>query len=252
MKPILIALGLSIGCLWPLSQAHGQSAPEEPSLASRQGLAGALIFSNRGLGIDVMYQTGNGTRQWTYGFEWRQVRDLREARIESALVAEQGNDYVFGKLNSLSVLNPMVGMEWNIMPTSSVNLLNVRGGVRIGPIIGLLNPYQLDIRVCAIGGQNCTARSEAYDPTRHNFRNIIGRTSPTQTTFAPTVQMGVHLSTYVLADIAHAQHLVNALRFGAHLDAFPQAPPILAETTNRSNQSMLMTFSLALMFGTRW
>jgi len=207
------------------------------------------MVGNRGNGVEVVYHHGELARQWTFGLELRQVKDPREAKIEPYL-SDQGRRYVFNKLNSLTLLNPLVGMEWNVMPRSTLNLLNLRAGVRVGPAIGLINPYYLE--VCrGVSGQACTLTTEAYAPSQHNFFNIYGRAG-LQAPFNPSLQVGFSAAAYALIDFARFKRSVSALRLGIHADGFSRAPQLLVESEDLQNRQVFVSLSAAYQFGTRW
>jgi hypothetical protein len=210
-----------------------------------------ILTSTRGQGFEVMYARGPMARQLTLGVELRQLKDRHEERKPS-LISTEGRDYVLGKLNNVTLLTPLVGMEWALIPRSSLNPITMRGGLRIGPAIGLVNPYYLEIFQATPNGMASSPSIEAYDPNQHSRFNISGRPSLSQLPFTPSVQVGLSLAAYALIDFSHTDKSLQALRLGAHADGFGKALPLLVESESIQNQSLFLSFSAALQFGSRW
>lgn len=246
----MLRLVLCTCSLWLLlalpawAQRSREAAPVQSSLSAH------LMRTSLGNGLDISYAWGPLGRQLSLGVELRQLRDPREQRIEPGF-ASPGRKYVVNKLHTLTLLNPLLGIEWDLMPSSALNLLNLRGGFRIGPAIGLLNPYYLEI--CRINANNtCTPELEAFDPEQHNQRNIYGRASFSETIIDPQVRVGLSTSAYGLLDFSGSAHAISALRLGLHLDAFADPPPIMVVGEQRQNRQVFVAVSAAFLFGMRW
>jgi hypothetical protein len=225
---------------------------EDADPAFTQGISANVMIGNRGNGVEVVYHRGSPARQVTIGLELRQVRDPREAKIEPfQFSADRGRRYVFNKLNRLTLLNPMIGLEWSIMPHSTLNLIDLKAGVRMGPSIGLINPYYLEICRGISGQPTCTLSTEPFTPSEHNFFNIYGRAG-LQAPFNPTVQVGLSTAAYTLIDFSGNDRSIKALRLGVHADGFAQAIPLLDQSEDLQNRQLFVSLSAAIQFGTRW
>lgn len=238
-----------LGCL-VCPKLEAQSSEEENRKAKPGSLTFTGLMTTRGLGIDAAYAVGNERRQFRFGLEVRQIRDDHEAHIDPVR-PERGSRYIYGKLNSLTQINPTVGVEWNLVPLSRLNLFNVRVGLTAGPGIGLLNPYYLTVCLSS-GGQACTPEIQAYDPDRHNFFNIQGRAPIGGGDFAPEVRLGGTLGGYALVDLSAREAYINGLVFGFRVDAFTERMPLVVETSMLQNQQVFLTASLGLVLGSRW
>ncbi len=213
--------------------------------------AGAL-FTNRGFGVELGYYTGRESRLFRFGLEVRGLRDDHEAKIDP-INPDRGRRYTYGKLNTLTLINPSLGVEWNVMPQSTLSLSNFRLGITAAPIVGLLNPYYL--QVCNFAaGQGCILQDDPvpFDPDRHNFFNIQGQASFSQYPFRPELVLGGSAGAYVLMDLSAQANLINAFKFGVSLDAFAQKVPLIVESSMLSNRQFFFTASLGLIFGSRW
>ena len=144
----------------------------------------------------------------------------------------------------------MVGRDWNIMPRSSLNTVNVRVGAKAGPALGLVNPYYLV--VCQNTGQTCELNVEAYNPDLHTFTNIYGRAGLSQSPFTPSTEFGLSTEAYAIVDLGRNDHYLSGLKFSLNADGFINTIPLLVETEDIRNRRVYLSASIALIFGTRW
>ncbi len=208
--------------------------------------------TNRGWGASFSYLTGRDVLQWSGNLDIHLVKDLRETRRESVF-GPRGRPYVFGKLNHLFVLSPSVGFVRNVVKVGNGGLLNVRLGGKVGPAIGLLNPYYLEI-FSPIGGNTNVGEAvvQAYDPSEHSYQNIVGRAGALSSPFNPKVQVGASSKIFALIDLSQDSKKVNAVQVGLHADWFPSPVPIMADFVETAGNQFFLAFSLGFTLGNRW
>ncbi|MEL6589417.1 MAG: hypothetical protein AAFQ87_06170 [Bacteroidota bacterium] len=228
-----------------------QAQEEEAPIS--QNLNVGLQWSNRGPGLSIIYNLGDPTyRQWTFGLDAFAVKDLRETTIEP-LVADQGRPYIYGKLNHLLVISPMVGIEWPLFGVSALSPLSVKGGFRVGPALGFLNPYQIETLTLIPGSANqYSVEVEAFNPTIHAHGDILGRANFLSSRLQPQIQPGLSAKAYTIIDFTRSQYGIGGLIISAHTDVFLQSVPILAEINGRTNRQTFFAVSLGLLFGRAW
>ncbi len=231
----------------------GIYAQENADAFSTQYLSVGFQMANRGPGFSVNYSRGESAyRQWTFNFDAFLVKDLRETQIDP-FVQDQGRKYIYGKLNHLLILSPTIGSEWPLFQVSSLNAINVRGGVKVGPALGLLNPYQVEILTPVPGAQfKYTIEIEAFDPSMHAYSDIFGRANFISSSIKPSFVAGLSLKTYAIMDFTRHDAGIAGLIFAAHADLFPKPVPIMAEINGRVNRQSFFAVSLGMIFGKGW
>ncbi|MEO0469938.1 MAG: hypothetical protein AAF206_09995 [Bacteroidota bacterium] len=227
---------------------------ERPEQAPNEsGFMFGLHYSDRGPGLNLAVLKGAPYRQWLFGLDIFLVKDSKETLIEP-FFGEQGKRYVFGKLNHLFVVSPSLGVQWDMVPRSAVNLLNVRGNLKVGPAIGILNPYHLEIFEASPGSPFVGTREILpYDPANHSYSKIIGRANFLSSRIDPTFRFGLSVQANAILDFSSVDAAITGVNLGMKVDAFPSPVPIMAdELQNVQNQRIFVAISAGLMFGRRW
>lgn len=208
--------------------------------------------TNRGFGTSLHYLRGPESRQLVAGLDAHLVRDLREVRSESAF-GQQGRKYVFGKLNNLVVLSPTVGYQVDLFPLGKGNLLNFRLGARVGPAIGLLNPYYLEIFVPVPNRPQLGDREvQPYDPAVHTYASIIGRAPVLNNSLDLDAQIGASGRVYGIIDFSNRTRTIRGVQLGVDVDWFAEPVPIMADFVEKRNNRLFIAASAGLLLGNRW
>ncbi len=227
-----------------------QTSQEESPIS--QGYMVGYQTTPRGWGLSFSYLLGPDQRQWLFGADANLVKDTREIRGESVF-GQQGRNYVFGKLNHLIVFSPSVGVQYDLFPIGSGNLLNVRLGAKVGPAIGMTTPYYLEIFQPLPNQPQLGDRIiEAYDPVDHTYRSIIGRASLLDHEFDPSFQVGASAKLFGLFDFSNNSGTIRAVQLGLNADWFPNAVPIMADFLEVPNSRFFVAASVGFFLGNRW
>ncbi|GAB4415523.1 MAG: hypothetical protein OHK0039_24170 [Bacteroidia bacterium] len=232
-------------CVASLS-VQGQDA------AYRRVLAFAGDATLRGYGVGLEWWQGQHDRQWLYSLDMHLVRDLHEVQIDP-FFGDQGRRYVYGKLNHFVVLAPSIGIQQTLMPRNHLNFVGLRIGAKVGPAIGLLNPYHLEIfrpnPATPFVGNRVV---EAYDPVEHTYPRIIGRASLVSTQLDLSARIGLSVKGHLMFDFARGSQMINGIRLALHADLFPEVVPIMAARSDVENQRVFLGGSLGFILGGRW
>ncbi len=240
VKKLMLLWGLLFGGLLGMAQE------EEPAPISGGMMVGVHATQN-GHGLDLVYLQGPDDRQWMFALDIRGLRGQREVRAKSP-GNEQGRRYVYGKLNHLMLLNPSLGLLQDLFPRNDQNLINLRAGLRLGPAIGLISPYYLEVENPVPVGITV----EAYDPERHTEANIVGRANLLSTRIDPEVKVGISLKSFLLLDFSRHSRGITALQLGFNADWFASPLPLLAErTTQAPNEQFFFGGSMGIVVGNR-
>lgn len=254
-RPLLI-LFLALILRVP-SYAQAEVPDPESDMETNRGVLVGFNLSNRGLGVNLNFFRGGDRQQLVYGVDIFSVRGANEASVQSAF-GDQGKDYVYGKQNYLFVITPSIGLQRELIPKALGNFANVRVGAQLGPAIGLLNPYSVEIFEPIrnnTGGQAYYGYRVIvpYDPTEHSYDEIIGRAGLLSSKLNLRAQLGVSLRLHTLVDFSRNQRYIGGMQIGLNADYFPKEVPIMAELGGKvQNQRFFLAGNIGLVFGNRW
>ena len=244
-----ISLLLAFTLFIPLSLAQDD---EDAPVIYDQGMVFGMYNSNLGWGGALTYLLGESPRQYVFSLELQQIRDAREA-LTAPFIGDQGKRYVFGKVNNFWNLSPMVGVYFDAIPRGRGNILKMRIGGKIGPAIGVLNPYHIELYK-AVPGRPFSPEFvvEPYDPGEHTFGEIVGRASFWSSDFSPTIQLGGSVHLNAMVDFSRTEAVIRGIELGVNADIFFQEVPILAEINGVQNRRAFISVSAGLVFGGKW
>ncbi|GEM_PF-2559871 len=253
----LPTLILACCLLASIHSLSGQAQTGKEQLKSdilEKGFVLGINLTNRGGGVYFHYIKGDARRQWVFGLDIHSVRDERETSIQSAF-GDSGKDYIYGKLNYFYVFTPSVGIQKNLIPVGYGNLLNIRVGAQIGPAIGLLNPYLVEIFEPVNNSPNNGQGYRIvvpYDPTEYSYNEIIGKANLLSTKPSISAQLGLSLRGHILIDFTHSPQYIGGLSIGLNADYFPATIPIMNESSEQiENQQLFLAGSIGVVFGSR-
>lgn len=242
---VLLGLLLSSGV-----NVHAQFRAEEEPISAGWQLG--IQTTTRGWGASLHYLIGGDDMQIVAGLDFNVVKDPREIRTES-FFGQQGRDYVFGKLNNFAALSPVIGLQKNVVSIGNGNLLNLRVGGLIGPTLGILNPYHLEIFAPIAGRPQLGDRViEPYNPAVHSFASIIGKASIFDSDFIPSTQFGLSGKVYGIIDFSDNSNAIKAVQLGLNANWFASPVPIMADFVEVPNNQMFLSVSIGLLLGNRW
>ncbi len=244
MKSFIFILCLLLGFS---STSWGQLSEKEGDL---RGFGMGFHLSSRGLGSDFRYLYGTPGSNWLFGLRAYGLKSARETKIESQF-QDRGSRYVFGKLNRLMVLTPYAGLQREWVPRREGAYLRLSGSLEIGPALGLLRPYYLDIFVPSpIYQQLGTPEPQPYNPDQHSYVDIVGVSSVFNSGFGKVnLHPGVSLRAAALLDFAQKDSYINGLELGANLDFFFSDVPLMAKV---NNPRMFLAITLGAVLGNSW
>ncbi|MEM6807262.1 MAG: hypothetical protein AAF696_38020, partial [Bacteroidota bacterium] len=198
------------------------------------------------------YIFGEGPSQWVISLDVQYLKDSREA-LTAPFIGDQGKRYVFGKINNFWNLSPMLGMYHQAVSRGRGNLLKLRLGAKIGPAIGILNPYFVELYE-AVPGRPFSPEfvTVPYDPEEHSFGEIVGRAGIWSSDFNPSLQMGVSTHLNAMFDFSRSDAVIRGIELGVNADVFFAEVPILAEINGVENRKVFLSVSAGLVLGGRW
>ncbi len=210
-----------------------------------QGLVVGLMTSNRGAGAEITYQRRGGRWQQIYNLDFYFVRSLHEVKVEPYPFPDR--KYVFGKLNNFWVLSPSFGFQYQAASYSSYNFVDMKVGFKLGPALGILNPYY--IKLCSING---ACDSQPFNPDIHSYQAISGRASFFSNEFNPEFRLGLSLKAFATLDFNSKAGPISGIRAGINADLFPSEIPIMLPNEDLVNPSALFAATIGFVFGGNW
>jgi len=227
-------------------------AQEEELPEYKTGMQFGIFNSNRGLGASLGYFFGDDPKKYIISLDFQQIKDGREA-LTAPFIGDQGKRYVFGKLNNFWIVSPMLGIQHNAIPRGNSNILKLRLGAQIGPAIGFLNAYHIELYQSVAGRPFASDFIIVpYDPAEHSFGEIVGRASFWSSNFNPKLQLGVSAHLNALIDFSRTDATIDGIILGLNTDLFFKEVPILADINGIQNKKVFISVSAGFMFGGSW
>lgn len=221
---------------------------KEPNFRNNQ-LTYSGGLSTRGLWGESRFRFGQNETKWVVGLEFSTLQSMREIRIKSWYMQQRiGTRYVFDKMNRFGVIAPTFGISRDIFPQGYYNKINVRVDASMGPALGLLRPYYVEVD---FGTTFSDVKSVPYDPTNPNiyYERIMGETPFYRYLSPKKGLLGLSLRANALIDFSRYKKSMNGVQLGLNVDAFPKAVQIMA---TQKNNAVFVSACIGLMFGHRW
>lgn len=206
-------------------------------------------LSTRGMWGETRFRFGQNENKWVVGFEYNSVQSMRETRIKSWYMQQRiGSRYIFDKLNRFAVLAPTFGISRDIFPQGYYNKINVRVDASLGPAIGLLRPYYVEVD---FGTTLSDVKSVPYDPTNSQiyYERIMGETPFYKYLSPKKGVLGLSIRANTIIDFSRYKKSMNGVQLGLNIDAFPKAVQIMA---TQKNTAVFVSGCIGMMFGRRW
>ncbi|MCS7076054.1 MAG: hypothetical protein NZ455_05070 [Bacteroidia bacterium] len=210
------------------------------------------IHSVGSIGIDLQYQKQSQKYDLYAGFinfSFNAIKHPKELRYRSYL--EESNTFILGKLNYFTILQTTVGIQRTLLTTSFLNQVNVHAGIGIGPSVGILTPYYLDIYITQVNGNPVTPYTvqEPFNPARHNTTNIYGSSGYFTGLNKSKLKAGLGTRIQIQADIEDGRHFVRGFMFGLQSDVFTKPIPMMY---NAKQYQAFHGLFLGILLGSQW
>ncbi len=200
-----------------------------------------LKIHSQGLGIG--YRTGynmTALKKRMYDFSFFTMKHPKEVRISNTIGDFDAKSYIYGKMNSLFLVEASVGTLRILNEKPYWGGIELRTFVSAGPVIGFTKPVYLYIY---------PERSlQKYDPEKHFYDNIYGR-GPF---FKGFNEIKLHPGLYCKAgfNFEHGsdESRIRALEAGVMFCAFLKPIEIMSYT---KNNNLFATIYLSYQFGNR-
>lgn len=161
--------------------------------------------------------------------------------------------FKFGKQNNLYALRVGYGMKRYYSEKAKRKGVAVGLSYEVGPTLGILKPYYLEIFSPEAGGSPVTTKYSTDNEERFtDVFAIYGSSGWTKGLDELSVLPGVHGKLAVHFDWGAFDQYVKAFEAGVMVDVFAKKPPIMVEVNNNKNRAYFINLFLNIQFGKRW
>ncbi len=194
------------------------------------------------------------TKYWH--FELGELKHPKEFRqsfdTPSTLNGRISRAFKYGKQNSLYALRGGIGAKRYFSEKAKHKGVAVGISYEVGPTLGLLKPYYLELRA---GDGRVSVSTKYSEETADRFLDIWqihGASGWTRGLGELSILPGAHGKFAVHFDWGAFDEYVKSLEAGIMVDAFARKAPIMVELDNVENRQLFINLFLHLQFGKRW
>lgn len=193
--------------------------------------------------------------------ELRHIKEFKQSRDLQPISNRVSRAYTFGKQNNLFVLRGGFGEKRYLTEKAKRRGLAVGLSYELGPSLGLLKPYYLELVRNQETNGGPTApfiRSEKYSPENErlflDFTRIYGSSGFSKGLGELSLIPGAQAKFAVHFDWGAFDEFVKAVEAGVMVDFFFQEPSIMVETAGGDvqNSPLFLNLYINLQFGKRW
>ncbi len=196
-------------------------------------------------------------------FEFGEIKHPKQFRqsfdFRPSTNGQVSRAFVYGKENNFYVLRAGYGQKRFFSEKAKEKGLAIGISYQVGPALGLLKPYYLELLYPESGGSDIVARSERFSEENANvfldITRIFGSSSWSEGLGEIAVRPGVQGEFAVHFDWGAFDEFVKALEAGVMFDVFLNTVPIMVDSPlveNTENRPFFINFFLKLQLGKRW
>jgi len=197
------------------------------------GLIGGLVFK---LGLERSKDNYE-----IYGIELSNVKHPQEQSFS------RQNRYIWAKSNYLYAVRFQYGRERILFRKAPQQGVQISVGATIGPSIGVITPYYIQIGSNA-GGGVLNQEFAAFDPSEHTFDEVIGSGRLFQGLPESSFAVGGNLKGFINFEFGAFKNNVAGLEVGLLIEAYNKEIVIIETQDNRS---VFNSAYFTLYWGTR-
>jgi len=160
-----------------------------------------------------------------------------------------GNNYAYGKLNSLYTMRIGFGEKHQIAEKIDVGSVEINYFYYGGLSLGGVKPIYLEINTAPLGSGVVTTSTQKYDPNKHDLSNIVGGVPFTKGFSEMKIYPGIYAKFGLDFDYKISTRKIGTIETGMVVDYYFKEVPIMANT---KNYSYYMAFYVSINFGKKW
>lgn len=180
-----------------------------------------------------------------YDISFTGVKTIKEKTILNQRLPNP-SPYVYGKINRMYALRPMVGLTKTLAEKQSKNSIGVNGFLFGGLTFGLLKPVYVDIEVFDPNfPNNYITQSLRYQPMEMNPNRINGYSSFDKGFWETKPTLGLSFKAGADFNWGYYSSDYRSIEIGVMMDYFPGRPEIMYGIKNKTiYSSFYISFAL--------
>jgi len=192
-------------------------------------------------GFTVKYSKARSPKIFeTFGLEIVNVKHPKEVRYNSIIT---GNFFIWGKQSYLYAIRPQYGRDMVLFQKAPQQGVQILGSIAGGPSIGILAPYYIQYATGSF-----SSVSEQYDPSKHDFPNILGTGRIFQGITESNFAIGLNAKASLSFEFGTFKSNVTGFEVGFLVDAYAQRVILVP---NSENSAIFPTAFITLFYGSR-
>lgn len=192
--------------------------------------------------------------------ELKHIKEFKQSRDLQPIANNVSRAYIFGKQNNLYVIRAGFGEKRYLSEKAKRKGLAVGITYEVGPVLGLLKPYYLELVRNFENGDPVAPfiQSEKYAPENEtlflDFTRIYGSSGFSKGLGELSILPGAQAKFAMHFDWGAFDEFVKALEAGVMIDFFVKEPAIMIETapSGAQNSPLFLNLYINLQFGKRW
>ncbi len=207
---------------------------------------GVFIHSAGGFGI--AYRRGQhvtAKRKRMLEIETSNFKHPKEVKSVNSFYSNS-KGFIYGKLNSVLLIRPGVGLQNVIYQKSDKKSVEIRYSYFVGATLAFAKPVYLEIRK---GTSSKSPSTERYNPELHKQEDIYGK-APFFKGIEKTIIYPAGYAKLALSfEYADRYNAVKAIETGVVAEVYPKAIPMMAFN---NNQEVYFSLFLKMIWGKKW
>lgn len=175
-----------------------------------------------------------------YTFELGEIKHPREQRQSNSIrgggsLTNSARSYIYGKQNNFYTLKVGIGGKRSFSEKASRKGVGVGIFYTLGPSLGAIKPYYLEVRRAEIGSSNIRVESIKYAENNEFLQQdlIIGASSPLLGLEESSLTVGGHAKIGLHLDWGAGEEIIRALEVGISGELYTKKIPIMVTSDNR-------------------
>lgn len=209
------------------------------------------VYIHTAGGIGLAYRRGfhvTAKRKRQYEIEVQNFKHPKEIKSINPYF-ENAKGFVYGKLNSLLILRPGLGIQNTLYQKSDKRSVEIRYSYFLGATLTFAKPVYLEIKKISIGNPDNPPTTERYDPNIHSIDEIYGKAPFFRGIEKTKIYPGGYAKLALSFEYADRYNGLKAVETGAVVDIYPRVIPIMAFN---KNQQVFISLYLKFIWGKKW
>lgn len=208
------------------------------------------VFIHTAGGIGLAYRRGKhitAKRKRMYEIETQNYKHPKEIKSINPYF-ENAKGFVYGKLNSLLIIRPGLGIQNVLYQKSDKRSVEIRYSYFLGGALAFAKPVYLEIKQSSPNTDG-PPTTERYDPNQHSIDEIYGKAPFFKGIEKTKIYPGGYAKFALSFEYADRYNGLKAVETGVTMDVYPRVIPIMAFN---KNQQVFVSLYLKFIWGKKW